>query len=67
MNAWKIFESDLIIQMPLILAGLVDTLKLAGFISVTGLLLGIVVFYLTLRLLFGLSQTFGWLGWIILI
>ena len=48
MNAWKIFESDLIIQMPLILAGLVDTLKLAGFISVTGLLLGIVVFYLTL-------------------
>ena len=48
MNAWKIFESDLIIQMPLILAGLVETLKLAGFISVTGLLLGIVVFYLTL-------------------
>ena len=33
MNAWKIFESDLIIQMPLILAGLVDTLKLAGFIT----------------------------------
>jgi polar amino acid transport system permease protein len=48
MNAWKIFESDLIIQMPLILAGLLDTLKLAGFISITGLLLGIVVFYLTL-------------------
>ena len=48
MNAWKIFGSDLIIQMPLILAGLLDTLKLAGFISITGLLLGIVVFYLTL-------------------
>ncbi|WP_216252514.1 amino acid ABC transporter permease [Polynucleobacter sp. 71A-WALBACH] len=34
--------------MPLILAGLVKTLQLAGLISVSGLLLGIVVFYLTL-------------------
>ena len=48
MNAWKIFETDLIVQMPLILAGLVNTLKLAGLISVTGLLLGIIVFYLSI-------------------
>ena len=48
MNAWRIFETDLITQMPLILAGLVNTLKLAGLISVTGLLLGIVVFYLSI-------------------
>jgi len=34
--------------MPFILAGLVKTLQLAGLISVSGLLLGIVVFYLTL-------------------
>jgi polar amino acid transport system permease protein len=48
MNAWKIFETDLITQMPLILAGLVNTLQLAGLISVTGLLLGIAVFYLSI-------------------
>ena len=48
MNAWKIFETDLMVQMPLILAGLVNTLKLAGLISVTGLLLGIIVFYLSI-------------------
>ena len=48
MNAWKIFETDLIQQMPLILAGLVNTLKLAGLVSVTGLLLGIAVFYLSI-------------------
>ena len=47
MNTWKIFEADLITQMPLILMGLVNTLKLAGFISITGLLFGIVVFYLS--------------------
>lgn len=48
MNSWAIFESDLIIQFPLILAGLLNTLKLAGIISVTGLLLGILVFYLSI-------------------
>ncbi|MFM8462244.1 MAG: amino acid ABC transporter permease, partial [Polynucleobacter victoriensis] len=35
-------------QMPLILAGLLNTIELAGLISISGLLLGIVVFYLTL-------------------
>ena len=47
MNTWKIFEADLMTQMPLILLGLVNTLKLAGLVSITGLLLGIVVFYLS--------------------
>lgn len=45
---WLAFERDLLEQMPLILSGLVSTLKLAASISVTGLLLGIVVFYFTL-------------------
>jgi len=48
MNTWMIFEADLVTQMPQILAGLVNTLKLAGLISVTGLLLSIVVFYLSI-------------------
>jgi len=48
MNTWVIFETDLITQMPQILAGLVNTLKLAGLISVTGLLLSIAVFYLSI-------------------
>jgi polar amino acid transport system permease protein len=34
--------------MPLILTGLLNTIELAGLISISGLLLGIVVFYLTL-------------------
>jgi polar amino acid transport system permease protein len=48
MGAWPSFIRDLTEQMPLILTGLVKTLQLAGLISVSGLLLGIVVFYLTL-------------------
>jgi polar amino acid transport system permease protein len=48
MNAWLAFERDLLEQMPLILSGLVNTLQLALSISVSGLLLGIVVFYLSL-------------------
>ena len=48
MNGWIPFERDLLEQMPLILAGLANTLELAGVISVTGLLAGIGVFYLTL-------------------
>ena len=48
MNSWAIFESDLIIQFPLIMAGLLNTLKLAGIISVTGLLLSILIFYLSI-------------------
>jgi polar amino acid transport system permease protein len=48
MGAWPSFIHDLTEQMPLILTGLVKTLQLAGLISVSGLLLGIVVFYLTL-------------------
>jgi len=48
MNSWYSFQSDLLGQMPLIWAGLIQTLELACLISISGLLLGIVVFYLTL-------------------
>lgn len=48
MGAWSSFIRDLLEQMPLILTGLVNTLQLAASISVSGLLLGILVFYLTL-------------------
>ena len=48
MNAWSSFERDLLEQLPLILDGLGNTLLLTGIISVTGLLMGIAVFYLTL-------------------
>lgn len=48
MSSWIAFERDLLEQMPLILAGLLNTLQLAASISISGLLLGIVVFYLTL-------------------
>lgn len=48
MGSWSSFWRDLSEQMPLILTGLVNTLELAAVISVSGLLLGIVVFYLTL-------------------
>jgi len=48
MGGWSSFIRDLTEQMPLILTGLVNTLQLAGLISVSGLLLGIAVFYLTL-------------------
>ena len=48
MGGWPSFIRDLTEQMPLILAGLVKTLQLAGLVSASGLLLGIVVFYLTL-------------------
>jgi len=42
------FERDLLEQMPLILTGLEQTLKLAVFASVSGLLFGIVVFYFSI-------------------
>ncbi|OWF66486.1 amino acid ABC transporter permease [Polynucleobacter hirudinilacicola] len=48
MGPWSTFERDLLEQMPLILTGLVNTLQLAAIISVTGFMLGIFVFYLTL-------------------
>lgn len=48
MSSWPSFWRDLSEQMPLILAGLLNTIELAGLISISGLLLGIVVFYLTL-------------------
>ncbi len=48
MGGWSSFIRDLTEQMPLIMAGLVKTLQLAGLISVSGLLFGILVFYLTL-------------------
>ncbi|MDP4837604.1 MAG: amino acid ABC transporter permease [Burkholderiales bacterium] len=47
MNAWLTFSQDLIAQMPLIWLGLANTLLLAYVISVTGLLLGILVLYLS--------------------
>jgi len=48
MGAWAAFERDLLEQMPLILAGLINTLQLAVITSITGFVLSIVVFYLTL-------------------
>jgi len=48
MSGWSSFLRDLLDQMPLILAGLGQTLQLTVVISITGLLMGIVVFYLTL-------------------
>jgi polar amino acid transport system permease protein len=48
MGSWGTFERDLLEQMPLILTGLVNTLQLTAIISITGFLLGIFVFYLTL-------------------
>ncbi|MDD5059044.1 MAG: amino acid ABC transporter permease [Sideroxydans sp.] len=47
MNGWDTFLRDLLEQMPLIMAGLVQTLQLTAIISISGLLVGIVVFYLT--------------------
>lgn len=48
MTGWDRFLRDLIEQWPLIWAGLGQTVTLAVVISVTGLLAGILVFYLTL-------------------
>ncbi|WP_215300175.1 amino acid ABC transporter permease [Polynucleobacter sp. AP-Nino-20-G2] len=48
MGSWSSFARDLSEQLPLIFAGLLKTIQLAGLISISGLLLGIVVFYLTL-------------------
>ena len=47
MNAWLTFSQDLLAQMPLIWLGLANTLLLASVISMTGLLLGILVLYLS--------------------
>ena len=48
MSAWGPFWRDLLEQWPLILAGLGQTVLLAGIVSITGLLLSILVFYWTL-------------------
>lgn len=48
MTSWGAFERDLLQQFPLILAGLENTLLLTITISVTGLLFGIVIFYLSI-------------------
>ena len=48
MGTWPSFARDLSEQMPLILAGLLKTIELAGLISISGLVLSVVVFYLTL-------------------
>ena len=48
MSAWDRFLRDLLEQWPLIWAGLGQTVILAAVISVTGLLAGIFVFYLSI-------------------
>lgn len=53
MTSWLTFWQDLLEQMPLIADGLFKTLLLASVISVTGLLLGIVVLYLSV-------SRYGW-------
>jgi len=45
MSDWTIFLGDLVEQSPLILSGLAKTLQLAVTVSVTGFLLGVLVFY----------------------
>ena len=45
MSGWQAFWRDLLDQLPLILAGLGQSLQLTVIISISGLLLGIVVFY----------------------
>ncbi len=59
MSGWPAFWRDLLEQWPLILTGLGQTLQLTGLASITGLLGGIGVFYLTLsrqRLVRGFIQ-----------
>ena len=48
MSDWLAFQRDLLEQLPLIAHGLYNTLLLTGIVSVTGLILGIVIFYLSL-------------------
>lgn len=48
MTDWMIFWRDLVEQMPLISQGLINTVLLASTVSVTGLLLGCVVLYLSI-------------------
>jgi polar amino acid transport system permease protein len=48
MTNWAIFWRDLVEQMPLIWQGLINTLLLASTVSVTGLLFGCVVLYLSI-------------------
>lgn len=48
MSEWLAFQRDLLEQLPLITDGLYNTLLLTGIVSVTGLTLGIVIFYLSL-------------------
>ena len=48
MTGMGAFERDLLEQLPLILTGLEQTLKLAVFASVSGLLFGIVVFFFSI-------------------
>lgn len=47
MSGWPAFWRDLLEQWPLILSGLGQTLQLTVLVSITGLLGGIVVFYLS--------------------
>jgi polar amino acid transport system permease protein len=47
MAGWASFQRDLLEQLPLILAGLRQTLELTVVMSVTGFLFGVVVFYLS--------------------
>lgn len=49
MDSWVSFSADLIDQMPLILMGLINTLELTVVISLTGLFMGILVFYCSIH------------------
>ncbi|MCI4238253.1 amino acid ABC transporter permease [Dickeya dianthicola] len=46
-DGWVNFYNDLIDQLPLVLDGVVETLKLAAIVSLSGLLWGIVIFFLS--------------------
>lgn len=48
MTDWLAFQRDLLEQLPLIADGLYNTLLLTGIVSMTGLIFGIVIFYLSL-------------------
>lgn len=56
MSGWNAFLRDLLEQMPLILTGLGETLKLTVTISITGLLLGVAVFYLSQSQFIGMRR-----------
>lgn len=56
MSGWNAFLRDLLEQIPLILTGLGETLKLTVTVSITGLLLGVAVFYLSQSQFIGIRR-----------